>query len=91
EVVDEHGVVVRREHRLELPVDGDVVRFTTTFTSPAWDGPRVSHGRLRFIDRDTLATFLSDAGLAIEEQFGDWDRRPPTAASPEIITIARRA
>ncbi|HUZ03445.1 MAG TPA: class I SAM-dependent methyltransferase, partial [Thermomicrobiaceae bacterium] len=46
EVVDEHGVVVRREHRLELPVDGDVVRFTTTFTSPAWDGPRVSHGRL---------------------------------------------
>jgi hypothetical protein len=37
-----------------------------------------------------LASFLSDAGLAIEEQFGDWVRHPLTDTSPEIITIARR-
>jgi hypothetical protein len=36
-----------------------------------------------------LSAFLSGAGLAIEEQFGDWTRQPLTGASPEIITIAR--
>jgi hypothetical protein len=30
------------------------------------------------------------AGLAIEEQPGDWRRRPLPDTSPEIITIARR-
>ena len=47
-------------------------------------------GALRFVDDDELAEFLAGAGLVIEEQFGDWDRRPLTDASPEIITIARR-
>ena len=46
---------------------------------------------LRFLDAETLAAFLSDAGLVIEEQFGDWARNPLTATSPEIITIARKA
>jgi hypothetical protein len=46
---------------------------------------------LRFLDAGRLPAFLSDAGLAIEEQFGDWDRQPLTATSPEIITIARPA
>ena len=71
-------------------VDGDVVSFTTTFTSPGWDRPQVSRSTLRFLDADSLASFLSGAGLAIEEQFGDWDRQPLTDTSPEIITIARR-
>ena len=43
-----------------------------------------------FLDPDALSSFLADAGLAIEEQFGDWTREPLTGASPEIITIARR-
>lgn len=38
-----------------------------------------------------LSTFLSDAGFAIEQQFGDWERQPLTEASPEIITIAAPA
>jgi len=32
---------------------------------------------------------LTEAGLVIEAQFGDWDRSPLTELSPEIITIAR--
>jgi hypothetical protein len=36
-----------------------------------------------------VSKFLSDAGLAIDEQSGDWDRQPLTDMSPEIITIAR--
>ncbi len=71
-------------------VEGDIVSFTTTFTSPHWDRPQVSRSKLRFLDADSLSSFLSDAGLAIEEQFGDWDRTAADQHSPEIITIARR-
>ena len=88
EIVSTTGAVVRMTHEVETPVDTDIVSFTTTFTSPAWDGPQVSRSTLRFLDASSLSSFLSDAGLAIEEQFGDWDRRPLTDTSPEIITVA---
>jgi SAM-dependent methyltransferase len=90
EVADAAGSVVRVEHQVETLVDGDVVRFTETFTSPGWDRPQVSRSSLRFLDVRSLSSFLSGAGLTIEEQFGDWTRRPLTGTSPEIITIARR-
>ena len=90
EVVSAAGAVVRMAHEVETPVDGNIVSFTTTFTSPSWDRPQVSRSTLRFLDADSLSSFLSDAGLAIEEQFGDWDRQPLTDTSPEIITIASR-
>jgi hypothetical protein len=38
-----------------------------------------------------LSVFLADAGLAIEQQFGDWDRSPLMDTSPEIITFVRRS
>ena len=85
------GRWVRMAHEVETPVDGDRVSFIVTFTSPSWDQPRISRSTLRFLDPDSLSSFLSDAGLAIEEQFGDWDKRELTDASPEIITVARRA
>ena len=84
------GNVVRMAHQVETPVAGDVVSFTATYTSPSWDEPLVSRSTLRFLDADSLSTFLSGAGLIVEEQFGDWDRRPLTDTSPEIITVARR-
>ncbi|MFZ0658050.1 MAG: methyltransferase domain-containing protein [Candidatus Binataceae bacterium] len=90
EVTDAAGAVVRMTRAVETPTEGGLVSFTHTFTSPNWDRPRVSRSTLRFPDADTLSAFLSDAGLAIEEQFGDWDRRPLADTSPEIITIARR-
>lgn len=90
EVTDATGAVVRCEYRVETPVVGGVVQSISTYTSPGWDRPAVSRGALRFLDAASLSAFLSDAGLLIEEQFGDWDRRPPTETSPEIITIARR-
>jgi SAM-dependent methyltransferase len=91
EVVAPSGSVVRMAHQVEPPVDGNVVSFTITFSSPDWYQPELSRSTLRFLDADSVATFLSDAGLAIEEQFGEWDRQPLTDSSPEIITIARRA
>ena len=81
EVTDASGAVVRRENQVETPVEGDVVRGTSTFTSPGWDRPLVSRGALRFVEREALSAFLSGAGLAIEEQFGDWTgSRSPTRA-----------
>lgn len=90
EITDAAGAVVRMAHEVETPVEGDVVRFTTTFTSPSWQRPQVSRSTLRFLDADSLSSFLSGAGLVIEEQFGDWAGQPLTGTSPEIITIARR-
>ena len=90
EVVTAAGAVVRMAHQVETPVDGDIVSFTITFTSPSWDRPQLSRSTLRFLNAESLSSFLSDAGLTIEEQFGDWDRQPLTDTSPEIVTIARR-
>lgn len=71
EVTDADGVVVRMTREVETPVDGKIVSFTHTFTSPSWDRPQISRSTLRFLDRDSLSSFLSAAGLVIEEQFGD--------------------
>ncbi|MGO9196401.1 MAG: class I SAM-dependent methyltransferase [Acidimicrobiales bacterium] len=83
------GVVVRMAHSVETPTDPNTVSFVTTFTSTSWERPQVSRSTLRFLDVNALSSFLSDAGLVVEEQFGDWDRQPLTDASPEIITLAR--
>jgi SAM-dependent methyltransferase len=90
EFVGDDGVVVRVARQVELPVHGDRVRFTQTFTSPSWDGPRVSRSTLRFLGAERLASFLTGAGLVVERQLGDWDGQPLDEASPEIITVARR-
>ncbi len=89
-VTDATDAMVRCEYRVELPVEGSVVRSISTFTSPGWDHPEVSRGALRFLDADTLSAFLAGAGLVIEKQFGDWTGEPLTETSPEIITIARK-
>ncbi len=91
EVTDATGTVVKMVREVQRPVAGDIVSFRHTFTSPKWDRPQVSHSTLRFLDADLLSAFLLDAGLKIEEQYGDWDRQRLSDTSPEIITIARRA
>ncbi|QTE00671.1 dTDP-3-amino-3,4, 6-trideoxy-alpha-D-glucopyranose [Streptomyces cyanogenus] len=67
------------------------VHFTESYTAPHWPAPRVVRSVLRFLDADTLNTFLTEAGLTVVEQYGDWDGSPLTPTSPEIITVARRA
>ncbi len=90
EYTDADGAVIRIEVAVDEPVEGDIVRFTRTYSSERWSRPETSHSTLRFLDGDTLAAFLADAGFITEEQYGDWDRSPLSEASPEIITIARR-
>jgi SAM-dependent methyltransferase len=91
EVTDQADRTVRMARKVETPFDGKVVSFSHTFTSPSWDQAQVSRSTLRFLGADALAGFLAEAGLAIEAQFGDWDRRPLADESPEIITLARPA
>jgi SAM-dependent methyltransferase len=83
--------VLRMEDRVDLPVEGDLVSFTTTYTVPGWERPEESRSTLRFLDSAALAGFLAEAGLAVEECLGDWDGSPFTPASPEIIVSACRS
>jgi SAM-dependent methyltransferase len=89
EVRNPDGDVVLVTYELQ-EVTGDLVRFTETLSGRWWDRPQVQHGTLRFLDPETLAAFLHDAGFVVDRQFGDWRRGPLTDASQEIITIARR-
>jgi SAM-dependent methyltransferase len=50
----------------------------------------VSPGRLRFRTRAELTSTLTAAGFAIDAIYGDWDRKPASAQSPELIVRARR-
>jgi hypothetical protein len=81
-----------RESALGRPtVDGELVTFTLVYTSPAWSEPETSTSTLRFLPHATLEDLLSQAGLRVEAEYGDWDRQPFTDSSPEIITVARKA
>lgn len=91
EITDPAGRSVRMATEVVTPFDGNTLSFTHTFTSPGWDQAQVSESTLRFLDANALASFLAEAGLAVEAQFGDWDRSPLTDTSKEIITLARRA
>ncbi|GAA2451622.1 class I SAM-dependent methyltransferase [Streptomyces macrosporus] len=91
EVVAEDGSPVRYWVETDTPVEGDTVRFAQFYAHPRWEEPKVSRSTLRFLDVDPLDAFLTEAGLTVEERFGDWDRSPLTAHSPEIVTVAARS
>jgi SAM-dependent methyltransferase len=87
EIVDDAGVRVRVWHEVQS-VDGELVTFTETYASDAWPDERVSRSTLRFVHAEHLDRLLGDAGFAIDERYGNWDRSLFTAHSPEIITVA---
>jgi SAM-dependent methyltransferase len=89
EIEDASGASVHMEHSVGMPIEGELVSFTATFSSPSWDAPRISRSTLRFLDNASLSMFVTEAGMDVAEQFGYWNRQPLTDSSPEIITIAR--
>ncbi len=89
EVADGQGNRVQVTLRVETPFDGRTVSFAQIYRCESWDTPQVSRSILRFLDAAGVARFLTEAGFVIEEQFGDFERRPLTRESPEIVTIAR--
>ena len=91
EAADPEGAVAWMWHEVVHPVQGDRVTFTSTYEGVRWDSPQVTTSTLRFLDTHGLRSFLAEAGLMIEEQYGDWGRGQVTQASPELITVARSA
>ena len=87
EITDAAGRPVRIVTEVVETYDGRAVSFTHTFTCGDWE--EVSHSTLRFLSAEAVTELFRPAGLVVEAQFGDWDRSPVSAASPEIITIAR--
>lgn len=69
------------------PVDGERVTYETHFRFAAGDAV-VAPSVLRFMTRERLAGFLAETGFADVVWYGDWDRSPPSDASPEIIVVA---
>ncbi|WP_035792006.1 class I SAM-dependent methyltransferase [Kitasatospora mediocidica] len=82
------GRALRVWHEVESVRDG-VVTFHGTLAEPDGTVLRVDRERLRFLDVAALDALLADAGFAIEARYGDWHHGPVTAASREIITVAR--
>ncbi|WP_433257800.1 class I SAM-dependent methyltransferase [Streptosporangium sp. CA-135522] len=82
------GRPLRMWHEVESIV-GDVVTFTETTAERDDTVLRVDRASLRFLDVPALASFLTEAGFTVEDQYGDWHRGPVTEAGREIITIAR--
>jgi SAM-dependent methyltransferase len=72
----------------------DVSLPLVTYDTYAWDrrtGARTSRRDvLAFRDQAALTRSLTAAGFTVEAVYGDWDRTPPGAGTPEIIVVARR-
>ena len=88
--VAHEGRLIRMEGTKPV-FDGRLLSFSSTYTSPAWDEPQVSHSTLRLFDVNELASCLTEAGLTIEEQYGDFEHRPLRDESMEIVTVIRRS
>ena len=70
------------------PFDGQTLTFAHSFSGDHPSLPQISHSTLRFLSAGEIQKLLIDAGLRVEQQFGDFDGSALEQQSPEIITIA---
>lgn len=84
------GTSVLITTELDSDFDGQTIAFTHTFSGNHPSLPMQSRSTLRFLDMDALRTLIANAGLRVEQQFGDFDGNTLTPTSPEIITFAKR-
>ncbi len=71
-------------------IDDDIVRFDNHYRFHVSGEELVSHAALRFRTEAELRDSLTATGFTIETIYGDWDRRPPTDATRELIVVASR-
>lgn len=76
---------------VEDPVESgpELVTFRSIRRSLATGQEWMSTSTLRFVGPDQLRAMLDAAGFAVESWYGDWNSSPVTAASPEIVVLAR--
>jgi len=83
-----NGAKVEVAHGSPRAVEPDVIEFSTTYRFENPPSSLASRGALRFIDPDQLRALLTRSGFRIDGWFGDWDRTPVSASSPEVIVVA---
>jgi ubiquinone/menaquinone biosynthesis C-methylase UbiE len=88
EIITVPGVGAVEVHYDIAEADRALVTYETHYRFGPGD---VAIGRdtLRFVTQPELAAFLAEAGLTDVKWFGDWDRAPLTASSPEFVVVAR--
>jgi ubiquinone/menaquinone biosynthesis C-methylase UbiE len=75
----------------DTEVHGNLVGFELHYLLADTGEELVSTNQLRFRSEADLTDSLLGTGFSVEHVFGDWDRRPVRADSPELIYVARRA
>ena len=71
-------------------VAGDLVRYDIHYRFASDGEEPISSNVLRFRSQAELGRLLTDAGFEVRDVFGDWDHRPVSAQSPELIFVATR-
>jgi hypothetical protein len=71
-------------------VQDGIVSCTNHYVFAATGEELVSPNRLRFRTKEELIESLADAGFAIEQVYGDWDRRPAGPTTGELIVVSGR-
>lgn len=74
-----------------LDVDNKRVRYELHYLFISSGKEIVSVNELAFRSQDEITEALSSAGFEIEMIYGDWDRNPANADSPEMIFVAKRS
>jgi len=69
-------------------VQNSAVSFTRHYTFPGGD-ELLSAATLRFRTEEEVRTSLQEAGFAIEQIYGGWNREPVGAGDGELLVIAR--
>ena len=68
----------------------ELVSYTIHYVFVATGEELLAPTTLRFRTREELEHTLAAAGFVVERTYGDWDRRPAAATTPELIVVARR-
>ena len=71
-------------------VAGDLVRYDIHYRFASSGEELISSNELRFRTQAELEQSLADAGFSVRHVFGDWNREPVHAGSPELIFLASR-
>jgi SAM-dependent methyltransferase len=87
EIVQVPGLGPVEIHNDIAEANGPFVTYETHFRF-APDDIVVAPDHLRFMSQAELTAFLRDTGFTNVAWFGNWDRSPISATSPEIIAIA---
>jgi ubiquinone/menaquinone biosynthesis C-methylase UbiE len=87
ETIDVPGVGKVEVHYDIAEAAGPFVTYETHYRFGP-DDVAIGRDTLRFMTQQELSAFLVEAGFTDVTWFGDWDRAPLTARSPEFVVVA---